>query len=215
MYESVLVPHSSLKCNSKFPVAMLLKFPVRTRNFQLECRNFQFEEVENFQFEEVEISSSNSKFTRHSSGWTKWKFPVRTRSFQLECRNFQFEEVEISSWDVEISSSNSKFPVGQSGNFQFELEISSWNVEISSLKKSKLYNQPTTRNFDFVQLEISSSKWKKWKFRLPNWKFRLRQTGNFDIPTGNFEFKLEISTSANWKFRHPNRQSHRVRNRNE
>ena len=34
-----------------------------------------------------------------------------------------------------------------------------------------------------------------------NSKFRLRQTGNFDIPTGNFEFKLEISTSANWKFR--------------
>ena len=165
-------------------------------------------------------------------------------------------QLEISSWDVEISSSNSKFPVGQSGNFQFELEISSWNVEISSLKKSKfpvrtrtfqlecrnfqfeeveisssnskfpvqtmvnepirwnnyrpLYNQPTTRNFDFVKLEISSS---KWKFRVPNWKFRLRQTVNFDIPTGNFEFKLEISTSANWKFRHPN-WKFRVQTRN-
>ena len=124
-YESVLVPHFSLKCNSKFPVGMS-KFPVQTRNFQLD---------------KVEISSSNSKF------------PVQT-----------------------------------------------------------MVNEPIRWNnyFDFVKLEISSS---KWKFRLPNWKFRLRQTGNFDIPTGNFEFKLEISTSASWKFRHPN-WKFRVQTRN-
>ena len=98
-YESVLVPHSSLKCNSKFPVGMS-KFPVQTRNFQLGCRNFQFK---------LEISSR-----------TKWKFPIRTRNFQLDCRNFQFEEVEISS-------SNSKFPV-QTRNFRLDkVEISSWN----------------------------------------------------------------------------------------
>ena len=54
-YESVLVPHSSLKCNSKFPVGMS-KFPVQTRNFQLD---------------KVEISSSNSKFPVGMS-----KFPV-------------------------------------------------------------------------------------------------------------------------------------------
>ena len=81
----------------------------------------------------------------------------------------------------------------------------------------QLYNQPTTRNFDFVKLEIWRSKWKfrvpNWKFRLLNWKFRLRQTGNFGIPTGNFEFKLEISTSANYKFRHPN-WKFRVQTRN-
>ena len=96
------------------------------------------------------------------------KFPIQTRNFQLD-------KVEISSsnskfpvgmskfpvwrsrnfqFKLEISSSNSKFPVGQSGNFQFELEISSWNVEISSLKKSKFPVQ--TRNFQF-ELEISSS----------------------------------------------------------
>ena len=34
-----------------------------------------------------------------------------------------------------------------------------------------------------------------------NWKFRLLQTGNFDNPTGNFEFELEISTLSNWIFR--------------
>ena len=50
-----LVPHSSLKCNSKFPVGMS-KFPVQTRNFQLD---------------KVEISSSNSKFPVGMS-----KFPV-------------------------------------------------------------------------------------------------------------------------------------------
>ena len=55
LYESVLVPHSSLKCNSKFPVGMS-KFPVQTRNFQLD---------------KVEISSSNSKFPVGMS-----KFPV-------------------------------------------------------------------------------------------------------------------------------------------
>ena len=125
MYEGVLVSHSSLKCNSKFPVGMS-KFPVRTRNFQLECRNFQFEEVE-------------------------------------------------------ISSSNSKFPVQTMVN-----EPIRWNNYIT--------NQ---------QLEISTSS---------NWKFRV-QSGNFDIPTGNFEFKLEISTSANWKFRHPN-WKFRVQTRN-
>ena len=37
-------------------------------------------------------------------------------------------QLEIFSWDVEISSSNSKFPVGQSGNFQLDkVEISSSN----------------------------------------------------------------------------------------
>ena len=55
IYESVLVPHSSLKCNSKFPVGMS-KFPVQTQNFQLD---------------KVEISSSNSKFPVGMS-----KFPV-------------------------------------------------------------------------------------------------------------------------------------------
>ena len=81
------------------------------------------------------------------------------------------------------------------------MEISSSKLEISTSK-----------------LEISTSaNWKfrhpNWKFRHPNWKFRLRQTRNFDIPTGNFEFKLEISTSANWKFRHPN-WKFRVQTRN-
>ena len=122
---------------------------------------------------DVEISSSNSKY------------PVRqSRNFQFEleisswdCRNFQFEEVEISS-------SNSKYPVGQSGNFQFELEISSCIVEISSLKKSK-FPVWRSRNFQF-ELEISSSD---------------LEISSFDIPTGNFDFKLEISISANWKFR--------------
>ena len=108
-YESVLVPHSSLKCNSKFLVW--------TRNFQLGCRNFQFAEVE--------ISSLNSKFPVGMS-----KFPV------CRSRNFEFE-LEISSWDVEISSlPKSKFPVWNSKfplwtrNFQFdEVEISScWLV---------------------------------------------------------------------------------------
>ena len=55
-----------------------------------------------------------------------------------------------------------------------------------------------TGNFDFFKLEISTfqleiSSW--------NWKCWLLQTGNFDIPTGNFEFELEISTLSNWKFR--------------
>ena len=178
-YESVLVPHSSLKCNSKFRVW--------TRNFQLGCRNFQFVEVE--------ISSLNSKF------------PVGM----------------------------SKFPVFRSRNFEFELEISSWDVEISSLPKSKLYTfhlseapciyeqdgswiawhfycykcwlqaagnfDILTRNFDFVQLEILTS---QLEISSSNGKFRLRQTGNFEIRTGNFEFELEISTSSNWKFRHSN-----------
>ena len=127
-YESVLVPHSNLKCNSKFPVGMS-KFPVQTRNFQLD---------------KVEISSSNSKFPvgmskfpvwrsrnfqfeLEISSWTKWKFPVRTRNFQLECRNFQSEEVEISSSNSKFPVGMSKFPVWRSRNFQFELEISSSN----------------------------------------------------------------------------------------
>ena len=101
----------------------------------------------------------------------------------------------------------SKFPVCRCRNFEFELEISSWYVEISSLPKSKFRVCPNwkfrvqTRNFDIGKLEILTS---QLEISSSNSKFRLRQTGNFDIPTGNFEFKLEISTSANWKFRHPN-----------
>ena len=79
-------------------------------------------------------------------------------------------QLEISSWDVEISSSNSKFPVGQSGNFQFELEISSWNVEISSLKNL---------NFQF-ELKISS-----WNVEISSLK-----KSKFPVQTRNFQFKL-------------------------
>ena len=66
-----------------------------------------------------------------------------------------------------------------------------------------------TRNFDFGKLEISTS---QLEISSSNSKFRLRQTRNFDIPTGNFEFKLEIS-SSNSKFRHPN-WKFRVQTRN-
>ena len=55
-----------------------------------------------------------------------------------------------------------------------------------------------TGNFDFFKLEISTF---QLEISSSNWKFRLLQTGNFDIPTGNFEFELEISTLSNWKFR--------------
>ena len=138
------MPHSSLKCNSKFPVGMS-KFPVQTRNFQLD---------------KVEISSSNSKFpvlNVEISSLKKSKFPVRTRNFQLECQNFQFEEVEISS-------SNSKFPVQTMVN-----EPIRWNNYIT--------NQ---------QLEISTSS--NWKFRVQSGNFEF-QTGNFDFQTGNFDFQ--------------------------
>ena len=72
LYESVLVPHSSLKCNSKFPVGMS-KFPVQTRNFQLD---------------KVEISSWNveiSSWNVEISSLKKSKFPVwRSRNFQFK-----------------------------------------------------------------------------------------------------------------------------------
>ena len=110
-------------------------------------------------------------------------------------------QLEIFSWDVEISSSNSKFPVGQSGNFQFELEISSWNVkisswnveisswnvEISSLKKSKFPGR--TRNFQF-KLEMSS--WTKWKFPV--------RTRNFQLECRNFQFDQVHTHHRLWEF---------------
>ena len=180
LYESVLVPHSSLKCNSKFRVW--------TRNFQLGCRNFQFAEVE--------ISSLNSKFPIGMS-----KFPV------CRSRNFKFE-LEISSWDVEISSlPKSKFPVWKSKfpvwkskfpvwNSKFpvwnsKFPLWTWNFQFDEVEISSCWLVPTG-NFEF-ELEISTSS--NWKFRHSNWKFRVR--------TGNFHFvQLEIS-SLNWKFRHP------------
>ena len=259
------------------------KFRVWTQNFQLGCRNFQFAEVEISSLEveissleveisslELEISTLNSKFPLWRSRnfellvgyivipayWfinhlPKSKFRVWTRNFQLGCRNFQFAEVEISSLNSKFPVGMSKFPVCRSRNFEFELEISSWDVEISSLPKSKFpvwtrNFQLGCRNFQFSEVEISSleveissleleistlnSKFPVWRSRnvellvgyivVPaywfinhslNWKFRVR-TGNFDffkleifdIPTGNFEFELEISTSSNWKFRHSN-----------
>ena len=100
----------------------------------------------------------------------------------------------ITNQQLEIStSSNWKFRV-QSGNFEFQ----TGNFDFQ------------TGNFDFGKLEISTS---QLEILSSNSKFRLWQTGNFDIPTGNFEFKLEISTSANWKFRHPN-WKFRVQTRN-
>ena len=125
IYESVLVPHSSLKCNSKFRVW--------TRNFQLGCRNFQFAEVE--------ISSLNSKFPVGMS-----KFPV------CRSRNFEFVKLEISSskWkfrvpnslEVEIPVWKSKFPVWNSKfplwtrNFQFDeskFRVVGWLYSCSSV----------------------------------------------------------------------------------
>ena len=74
-----------------------------------------------------------------------------------------------------ISSSNGKFRLRQSGNFEiragnFELELeistsSNWKFRHSNWKF-----RVRTGNFHFVQLEISSL---NWKFRHPNWKFRV------------------------------------------
>ena len=214
-YESVLVPHSSLKFNSKFRVW--------TRNFQLGCRNFEFAEVEisslnskfpvgmskfrvcrsrNFEFEleisswDVEISSlPKSKFPVWKSKFPVWrsrnfellvgyivvpaywfinhlpksKFRVWTRNFQLGCRNFQFAEVEISSLNSKFPVGMSKFPVCRSRNFQFEFEISSWDVEISSLPKSKF---PV------------------WNSKFPVWNSKF-QTQNFEL-----YFRLECGTNT-------------------
>ena len=123
MYESVLVPHSSLKCNSKFRVCSKL-----------------------------EISSS-----------ANWKFR-QTRNFQLGCRNFQFAELEISSLNSKFPVGMSKFPVcRQTGNFEFKVEISS----------SKQFG---SRNFQFG-------------------------SRNFQFGTRNFHFELEISSLTKSKFR--------------
>ena len=178
-----MVPHSSLKCNSKFPVGMS-KFPVQIRNFQLD---------------EVEISSWNveiSSWNVEMSSLKKSKFPVRTRNFQLECRNFQFEEVEISS-------SNSKFPVQTMVNepIRWNNYITNQQLEISTSSNWKFRVQSgnfefQTGYFDFGKLKISTSQLEI--STSANWKFRLRQTGNFDIPTGNFElhFRLECGTNT-------------------
>ena len=130
---------------------------------------------------------------------------VLTRNFQLGCRNFQFAEVEISSLEVEISSLeleistlNSKFPVWRSRNFEllvgYIVVPAYWFINHSLNWKFRV----RTGNFDFFKLEISTF---QLEISSSNWKFRLLQTGNFDIPTGNFEFELEIFTLSNWKFR--------------
>ena len=170
IYESVLVPHSSLKCNSKFPVGMS-KFPVQTQNFQFK----------------LEISSSDLDTLSSCNLWiTSALIPLLCRKHSMVNEPIRWNNY-ITNQQLKIStSSNWKFRV-QSGNFDFQ-----------------------TGNFDFGKLEISTS---QLEISSSNSKFRLRQTGNFDIPTGNFEFKLEISTSANWKFRHPN-WKFRVQTRN-
>ena len=114
--------------------------------------------------------------------------PIRWNNY---ITNQQLEISTSSNWKFRVQSGNFEFQTGnfdfQTGNFDFgKLEISTSQLEIST-----------------SQLEISSS----------NSKFRLWQTKNFDIPTWNFEFKLEISTSTNWKFRHPN-WKFRVQTRN-
>ena len=111
-------------------------------------------------------------------------------------------KLEISTSQLEISSSNSKFRLRQTGNFDIPTGNFEFKLEISTSANWK-FRHPNwkfrvqTQNFDFGKLEISTS---QLEISSSNSKFRLRQTGNFDIPTGNFEFKLEIS-SSNWKFR--------------
>ena len=133
------------------------KFPVRTRNFQLECRNFQFEEVE--------ISSSNSKFPVQTmvnepirwnnyitnqqleiSTSSNWKFRVKSGNFEFQTGNFDFQtrnfdfgkleistsQLEISTSQLEISSSKSKFRLRQTGNFDIPTGNFEFKLEISS-----------------------------------------------------------------------------------
>ena len=122
------------------------------------------------------------------------KFPI------WRSRNFQFE-LKIFSWNVEISSLNSTW------NFDFgKLEISTSQLEISSsnskFRLRQMVNEPIRWNNYITnqQLEISTSS--NWKFRVQSGNFDFQtgnfdfQTGNFDFQTGNFDFgKLEISTS--------------------
>ena len=68
----------------------------------------------NFEFE-LEISSWDVEI----SSLPKSKFRVLTQNFQLGCRNFQFAEVEISSLNSKFPVGMSKFPVCRSRNFQF------------------------------------------------------------------------------------------------
>ena len=164
------------------------KFPVRTRNFQLECRNFQFEEVE--------ISSSNSKFPVQ----TMVNEPIRWNNYitnqQLEISTSSNWKFRVPNWKFRLP--NWKFRLRQTGNFDIPTGNFEFKLEISTSANSK-FRHPNwkfrvqNRNFDFGKLEISTS---QLEISSSNSKFRLRQTGNFDIPTGNFEFKLEISTSA-------------------
>ena len=178
-YESVLVPHSSLKCNSKFPVGMS-KFPVwRSRNFELLVGY---------------IVVPAYWLINHLP---KSKFRVWTRNFQLGCRNFQFAEVEISSLNSKFPVGMSKFPVCRCRNFQFA------DVEISSFKSK--FPVCRSRNFQFAEVEISSL---NSKFPVGMSKFPVRRSlnfqfgsRNFQFGTRNFHFELEISSLTKSKFR--------------
>ena len=124
-------------------------------------------------------------FLIHVQCSTVWYESVLVpHSSQLGCRNFQFAEVEISSLNSKFPVGMSKFPVCRSRNFEFELEISSWDVEISSLPKSKFRVWKS-------KFPVWNSKFTVWNSKFPVWNSK------FPLWTRNYQFD-EVEISSCW-----------------
>ena len=116
------------------------KFPVRTRNFQFKLRkrsmvnepirwnnyitdqqleistssNWKFRvQSGNYEFQtgNFDIPTGNFEFKLEISTSANWKFLHPNWTFRVQTRNFDFGKLEISTSQLEISSSNSKFRV--------------------------------------------------------------------------------------------------------